>query len=297
MKLKKLRLPIIILVIGILASVISCLLTGIAKEPTVKEHDFSFSVTYKLDGEEKTFYNVYSCKYHDYDEDVITTDRFYVGEYKEYGLTSNTGSYAIAQKDEYFLCVVTTFNDAYLMNDTKNKYYEEVLEEPYLVIYDKEGYCYEEAEKLSMFDAEIISWEYPEPIENSFEFVGFSVLNEISMFCMLLIGLLMLILCIILVKKDKDVIYGTIDILGIVLNFLAGFIALPLITIASWFIQAFQMGPDWIYQIYLCLPAITAFSLAASISLRRKGLKVTGFSIQFLSPVIIFILALIENII
>ena len=183
------------------------------------------------------------------------------------------------------------------MNDTKNEYYEEVLEEPYLVIYDKEGYCYEETEKLSMFDAEIISWEYPEPIENSFEFVGFSVLNEISMFCMLLIGLLILILCMIIVKKDKDVVYGVLDTLGIILNFLVGFIAFPFITIISWFIQAFQMGPDWIYQIYLCLPAITAFSLAASISLRRKGLKVTGFSIQFLSPVIIFILAVIENII
>ena len=123
------------------------------------------------------------------------------------------------------------------------------------------------------------------------------MLHEISSFCMLLIGLLVLVLCMILVKKDNDIVYGALDVVGTVFNFLVAFIVFPFITIVSWFIQAFQMGPDWIYQIYLCIPAITAFSLAVSISARRKGFKLTGLLFQFTAPVIVLILAVVETII
>ena len=172
MKIKRMKMPIIILSIGILAAIISCLLTCIAKEPTVKEYDFSFSVTYKLNGEEKTIDNIYTCMYHDYDEGALTIDRYYYGEYKDYGLTMHTRSYTIDQKNGYDLCIVTSFNDAYLMNDTKSEYYDSEIEEPYIIIYDKDEICYEIDDLPGVFDAEIISWDYPEPIENSFKFVG-----------------------------------------------------------------------------------------------------------------------------
>ena len=42
------------IVIGMLVAVASCFLTGIMKEPVIQEHDFKYSVTYKLDGEVKT---------------------------------------------------------------------------------------------------------------------------------------------------------------------------------------------------------------------------------------------------
>ena len=62
--------------------------------------------------------------------------------------------------------------------------------EPYLAVYDAEGAEYSDSEYLEKFDAEIISWQLPTPIENTFEFIGFSYLYELSMFVMLLVAVL-----------------------------------------------------------------------------------------------------------
>ena len=45
---KKMKLPIIILVIGLILAVASCFFTGIMKEPTIKEHEFDYSMTYNV---------------------------------------------------------------------------------------------------------------------------------------------------------------------------------------------------------------------------------------------------------
>ena len=85
-----------------------------------------------------------------------------------------------------------------------------------------------------------------------------------------------------------------LDKIGIALNFAAMLFVLPVIYIAAIFIQAFPTGPDWIYQAYLCIPQIIPFSIAASVSLRRKGFRKSGFSIQFLAPAIEAIIIGIE---
>jgi hypothetical protein len=57
------KLPIIIIVIGMIVAIVSCLLTGILQEPVIKEHDFEYAVTYRLDGEVNTFNGVYKCSF------------------------------------------------------------------------------------------------------------------------------------------------------------------------------------------------------------------------------------------
>jgi hypothetical protein len=98
----------------------------------------------------------------------------------------------------------------------------------------------------------------------------------------------------IFVKKGDSIEYRVLDEIGMVLNFLAVLLALPFIYIASVFVQAFQMGPDWIYQAYLCVPPIIPFSVAASLTLRRNGFRISGFFIQFLAPVIEVALVILE---
>jgi ABC-type transport system involved in cytochrome c biogenesis permease component len=51
------------------------------------------------------------------------------------------------------------------------------------------------------------------------------------------------------------------------------------------------------YRIYLCIPALTAFSIAVSIALRRKGFTVSGLLVQFAFPVLFFAEILVESII
>jgi hypothetical protein len=183
------------------------------------------------------------------------------------------------------------------MGDMKDADYEPFLENPYLGAVDKEGYSYDDTEMPSEFVAEIISWEYPKPIENTFAFDGFSVLHAGSMLAMLAVGLLTIVACLVFVKKDKAVSYKTLDQLSMLVNFAACFLAIPIITICTAFLPLVMNGDALLYQIFLCTPALTAFTVAASIALRRNGFTKTGFFVQFVGPVLFFVPVLLEPVI
>ena len=57
--------------------------------------------------------------------------------------------------------LLSTINNSYLYDD---------IPEPYLAVYDNKGVEYSDMETLEKFGAELISWEMPQPIENSFRF-------------------------------------------------------------------------------------------------------------------------------
>ena len=295
MKGKSLRIPAIIIAIGIIVAIAAGLLVSMQKMPTVTKQDFDFSITYKLDGEIKTLNGAYSSRFTGFGANgVDPLCRYYEGTYKVEGETDGDRCFTIAEKDGYKLYIVALLNDAYLMGDMENDSYESGNEAPSLEAEDKDGYQYDETELPAVFDAEIVSFEYPEPVENTFQFTGFSGLHATNTGVMTLVGILTLILCMIFVRKCDGVEYGVLDKIGIALNFAVMLFALPIIYIGAIFIQAFPTGPDWIYQAYLCVPQIAPFSIAASLALRRKGFRKIGFCIQFLAPVAEVILMVLE---
>lgn len=297
MKSKSLKLPIIIIAIGIIIAIVACLLQSMQKTPTVAKQDFNFSITYKLDGEAKTINGVYSSRFTGFGANgVDLLCRYYEGTYKVEGEDDGDRCFTIAEKDGYELYVVALLNDYYLMGDKENESYDSHTEGPTLEAKDKDGNQYDEADLPDVFDAEIVSFKYPEPIENTFYFTGFSGLYVVNAGVMVLVGLLTLILCMIFVRKSDGVEYRALDKIGIALNFVAVLFVLPIIYTAAVFVQAYKIGPDWLYQAYLCIPQIIPFSIAASLSLRRKGFRKTGFFIQFLAPAVEVILAVLENI-
>jgi hypothetical protein len=262
--------------------------------PTVTEHDFHYAVTYKLNGETKTLEGVYTCRLDGYIDGDNPRDRYYTGEYTVNGQATPWQAYTIAQKDGAELYIVTLFNNSYLMGDTKDQDYRPFLDAPYLEALDNEGYPYDETTMPSEFTAEIISWEYPEPIENTFVFRGFSILHTGSMLAMLVVGLLVILACMIFVKRDKAVPYKVLDKLSIVLNFIVCLAALPFITFTAALLPITLSRDGLLYQIYLCIPALTAFTVAVSIALRRRGFTKSGFFIQFVGPVLFFVPALFD---
>ena len=297
MKIKVLKVPAIIISIGIIIAIVANLLVSMQKMPTVTKQDFDFSITYKLDGETKTINGVYSCRFTGFGANGIDPlCRYYESRYKVEGEIDGDRCFTIAEMDGYTLYIVALLNDSYLMGDKDNDSYNSYSEGPTLEAEDKDGNQYDETELPDVFDAEIISFDYPEPIENSFYFTGFSGLYVTGTGVMTLVGILTLILCMIFVRKGEGVEYRALDKIGIALNFVAVLFVLPIIYIASVFVQAYKIGPDWIYQAFLCIPQIIPFSVAASLSLRRKGFRKIGFFIQFLAPAIEVILALLENI-
>ena len=294
MKNKTLTLPAIIIAIGLVVALVGCLLTSMQFKPAVTEQDFDYSVTYKIDGETKTFNGVYTCRFTGFGgAGVDPLYRYYDGAYTVDGESMESRSYAIAKKDGCVLEIITLFDDNYLMGDNQEEY---DLVDPCLEATDAEGNQYGEDELPAEFDAEIIGWEYPEPIKNTFVFAGFSGLYVTNTGVMILVGILTLILCMIFVRKGDGVEYRALDKVGIVLNFVTMLFVLPIIYIASAFVQAYPTGPDWLYQAYLCIPQIIPFSIAASLSLRRNGFRKIGFFIQFLAPAVEVILAVLEYI-
>ena len=297
MKNKSLKLPIIIIAIGIIIAIAASLLVSMQKTPTVTNQDFDFSITYKLDGETKTINGVYSSRFTGFGGNGIDPlCRYYEGTYKVEGEDDGDRCFTIAEKDGYELYIVALLNDYYLMGDKENESYASYTEGPTLEAKDKDGNQYGETELPDVFDAEIVSFEYPNPIENTFKFTGFSGLYVINTGVMILVGILTLILCMIFVRKGDGVEYRALDKIGIALNFAAVIFALPILYIASVFVQAYPTGPDWIYQAYLCIPQIIPFSIAASLSLSRKGFRKSGFFKQFLALAVEVIIAVLEYI-
>ena len=294
MNIKKMKLPVIIIAIGLILAVASCFFTGIMKEPTIREHDFCYSVTYRIDGEVKIFEGIFRCSFKGYDGYDDPTLRLYDGVHLKDETAQESIWFTVAQKEDVELMMAVGLDAAYLMGDPDKYEYVHGNDDPYFEAIDAEGYSVEVSEK---FDAEIISWEYPEPIENSFEFVGFSRLYSISMLGMLLIAFLTVLACLIFVEKDYDVNYKAFDIISILANLFITFIAIPFITIVIIFFPLVMESSSLMYQIYLCIPALTAFALAASIALRRKGFTKFGFFVQFVFPVLIFAEIILESII
>ena len=291
---KSLKIPAIIISIGLIVAVVVSLLTGMVKEPAVKEHDFHHTVTYRLDGETQTLEGVYRVQFSSTGEGTNPLDRYYQGFYLTNPSDEHSAAYTIAEKDGLELCIVTIFSDKYLMGDTKGVPESTFRYDPYLAIIDSEGFEYDVMEKEGVFDVELISWEEPEPIENDFVFVGFSKLHDTSMIAMLIVGLLVLIACMIFVKRDKSVPYKVLDKISLVMNYIVVLAAIPFMTVIAALMQIYVSGDEFAYQINLCVPAITAFTVAASVALRRKGFTKAGFFVQFVGPVLFALMMILE---
>ena len=120
MKNKTLTLPAIIIAIGLVVALVGCLLTSMQFKPAVTEQDFNYSVTYKIDGETKTFNGVYTCRFTGFGgAGVDPLARYYNGVYTVDGESTESRSYAIAEKDGCVLEIITLFDDDYLMGDNQ----------------------------------------------------------------------------------------------------------------------------------------------------------------------------------
>ena len=289
MKKKNMKTLFVIFAVGLLMAITASLLTGIVKAPVITQHDFNFAVTYQLDGETKTLNGVYRCCFQGNGTGDEPQERYYGSEHLSNPSEEHPSEYTIAQKDDLELCIVTYFSDRCLMGDADGRTFSF---EPYLAAFDRDRTEYTDEETLSRFDAEILDWVSPEPIANSFRFAGFSKLHDVSMLAMLAVGILTILACMIFIKRDRTVLYNTLDKISIVLNLVICFAAIPFMTILIALMQIVVSSSDPIYQIALCVPAITAFTLAASVGLRRFRYTKTGFFLQLVGPVL-FVLTLI----
>lgn len=156
----------------LLTVMFACMLTGCGwtvPRPKIKKAEFHFSVTYEFNAEVKTVSGVYVCEY---DGTSWTLDggshRKWVGHIQD-GNVEDTIEIGTTEDGGTAKLVLALYPD-YLMGDFKDIYQD--APKPYISVTleddagmriihepdDVEAYC----------GAKIISYEYPEPIENSF---------------------------------------------------------------------------------------------------------------------------------
>ena len=293
MKNKKLKVPAMIITVGLLLAVVASMLTGMVKEPAIQEHDFHYTVNYTLNGEPQTLEGVYRCRFTSVGEGTDPLVRYYEGDYLTITSESHPAAYTIAEADGLELCIVTIFSNRAFMGEPDNAGFHY---DPYLAVVDQEGMEYAYEEYPGIFDAEITDWVYPQSVENSFKFVGFSKLHDTSMLAMLLVGVWVIVACMIFVKRDKVVPYKVLDKVFIVLNFVFTFAAIPFVTLVVLLMQITVSGDEIGYQMLLCIPALTAFTIAASLALRRKGFTKSGFFIQLVGPALFVLFLILDSI-
>ena len=273
-------------------SVIFCYNT----KPAVSEGEFPFSITYEYLGETKTISGVYSCKFEGSRTISGQHDRYWNGE-----ITYTEGDNFVHKEETKTLAVQPHMIAGYFMGDPLHRDHYQVygLEgpEPYAEYYDYENDIsiteYEQDEELAAIGFRFTDFSYAQPIENSFSFSGIKYEADNIIYFVALM-LVFLIICIIFVRKDKEYKYSYLDKSCIIVNFIVGIIGVPFIYIICTLHGIVGSSYEWIEQFIYNIPPISILCLALSVVFRRRGLRKTGFFVQFGGVGIFSIVLLIE---
>lgn len=135
--------------------------------PEVQEGRFDFSVTYEVNGEEKTYTGVYVCKF---DGIYITC----VGrglEWEGYIENEEEIDIPIQTNKDGVVYLNLGFFPEYFMGDPDAEYYNVPAPSLYMTYNGDDPDFFEiigEDEVIAGYGVKIISYEYAEPIENTF---------------------------------------------------------------------------------------------------------------------------------
>lgn len=284
MKDKKLFLPILILVIALPVMAVYAMISNIALKPTITEQEFPFSVTYELNGVTETVDAVCRVAYAGNDGYVKATTRRYEEQY--ISQRENVGSaFEIYVGDECSITLFTHIYPDYLMGDPEYDYFEDTAYEPLLSYSNWATGDTAEGLELPEHNAKIISWDLPEPIENTFVFSHIAHMSGEDVFPLLLIATLAMIAMIIFIKRDKSVPLQAMDKVSLGFNIAIAVIFLPFVSIYGVFMDINGSEAAFSHQMGYLVPAVTMLALAASLGLRRRGCSKGGLAVQFAGPV------------
>ena len=291
MRSKRLFLPTIILAVAIVLTMISAVVAGIALKPKVTEGEFPFSITYELDGETVTIKDVYKVQY---EKLGGYKTRMYSGEIGNRGKDNTI--YVLKKNDSGRVELWTHFYPDYLMGDPEYDYFDDEAFEPRIYYYDVNETEFHDEETLLKHGVKLVSFEYPEPIENSLSFSHFVFPESEVSFPSIIIAFLAWLAILIFVKKDSEYVRRKpINIVTIVFNFIIGLVVLPFFTIFAGLLSALGDIGDFMNLVLYLLPALTILSITASIGLRRKLYAKSALIIQFIAPSVFAVILIISS--
>lgn len=283
MKNKKLFLPSVILAVAIVLMAAFALVSSIALKPTVTEAEFDVSITYELDGETVVIDETYKAYYTGNGGYTNSKGRNYSGKLGNF--EEDARLIVLKEENGGRIELNTNIFPDYMMGDAEeHDYYTYEPFAPQLLYYDSTEQEFTDEETLLEHGAKLVDWEYAEPIENSFVFSHISIADSAVVFPSVIIAVVAWIAVLCLVKKNADYERKPLDVVSTVFNFIIGLTAVPFFAFVSYFADALGDNESIFNQIFYYTAAATMLSIAASVALRRKGYKKTGFAVQFAVP-------------
>lgn len=262
------------------------------QKPKVVQQEFLFTITYSYQGETKTISDVYVGEYVSKAKYLEDDSVAWYGYIKNHDRLASD-FYRIAEHDGQVFSVNLNIVPGYLMGDPA---YADAVGQPACVYHSFDGtndITVTDPAELAQLGFSIVDWEYPWPIENSFSFGGISLSSEAVIYTSI-IAIAALLACLILVKRDGEIVYGKMDKVSVVLNFLIAIVAFPFILMVSLLSEIVADTSVWQQALYLA-PALTVFGIGASVTLRRLGYRYISFWSQFTGPVVFTWLILIAD--
>ena len=283
----------IIFGIYVIATFALLLLGYSVRKPAVAEQEFPYTITYSLDGRTETISDVFVAEYVRAEKYIGDDAIHWFGYIKDHDRLEYN-YYTIAENDGLSYSINLNMEPGYLMGDPN---YADPASSPELVILSFDGtneIRIDDSAEMKEMGFFLISYEYPEPIENSFGFGGISMSSQ-AVILTSAIAVVALLACMIAIKKDKELTYIVADKFGILLNFMVMIVGFPFIFISCCLMEIVS-DASFLYQVLYITPALTAIGVAISLTARRTGHKWLSFLVQFAGPVVFGFILLLENI-
>ena len=283
MKAKNIRRAKIILVLYLIATLALLLLGYSVQKPKVARQEFPFTITYSYQGKTETISDVYVGEYVRRAKYLADDSLAWHGYIQDHNRLESD-FYRIGEHDGQAFSINLNMVPEYLMGDPK---YADSVCQPSGVCHSFDGtndITVTDPEELAQLGLSIVSWEYPEPIENTFSFGGISLSSEATIYTAA-IAVAALLACMILVKKDREIMYRKMDKFSVALNFLIAIVAFPFIFMVSALSEIVADTSVWQQALYMT-PALTVLGIVASVVLRRCGYGKGSLFIQFLGPIL-----------
>ena len=262
------------------------------QKPAVSEHEFPYTITYSLNGKTETISDVFVAEYVPAEKYIGDNSVNWFGYIKDHDRLEYN-YYTIAESEGPTYSINLNMEPGYLMGDPN---YANRAAGPELVILSFDGTNenrFDDPAEVKQMGFYLVSFEYPEPIENSFSFGGISLSSEATIYTAAM-AVLALLVCMIAIRKDKNLTYNVLDKIAILLNFVIAIVVFPFILIASC-LSEIVSDASFLYQVLYLTPAVTALSVAVSVTARRMGHKYLSFLIQFAGPVVFGLIILLGN--
>ena len=272
------------ILLGYLIATLALLVLGYSvRKPKVAQQEFPFTITYSYQGKTETISDVYVGEYVRRAKYIGDDSVAWCGYIQDHNRLESD-FYRLGDIDGQAFSINLNMEPGYLMGDPK---YVGSVCQPTGVFHGFDGtndITVTDPEELAQLGLSIVSWEYPGPIENAFSFGGFSLSSEATIYTAI-IAIAALLACMILIKKEKEIVYRKMDKVSIALNFLIALVAFPFIFLVSGLSEIVADTSVWQQILYLT-PALTVLGIAASVVLRRCGYGKTGLLIQFMGPIL-----------